>query len=116
MPDGSGDSSFFALIPAEMMERLGYAFFTPFIMIYTGSYIAPKGKFETGIVMAVLWGVAIGASLVIVQSRWNYEAWGLLRIGLAVLIGIAGVSVGLIQSQKLSRPTLTTLQKAPQPS
>src|SRR5436309_2091886 len=38
-----------AAIPPEVLERFGYAFFTPFIMVYCGAWVAPKFKFETSL-------------------------------------------------------------------
>lgn len=89
-----------AAIPPEMLERLGYAFFTPFVMIVSGAYIAPKFKFQTGIALAVLWGMGFGASMVYVISKNQYSGRDWLVLAITCALGIAGVSLGLLRVYK----------------
>jgi hypothetical protein len=95
MKNSEGDNGFLAIIPEEMMERFLYAFCTPFVMIAAGMYIAPKLKYQTGIGLAVLWGVLFGAS--VVMTIGQYEGWNWLRFGITVVLGVAGVIAGLYQ-------------------
>lgn len=89
-----------ALIPPEVLERFGYALFTPMIMIIAGAAIAPKYKFPTGIVMAVLWGFGFGISITIAISRGWYTGSGWLQFAITCALGIAGVAFGLFQVYK----------------
>jgi hypothetical protein len=89
-----------AAINPEMLELLGYAFFTPFIMIISGSYIAPRFKFQTGIALAVLWSIIFGASMTYTISHGQYSGWGWLRFAITCMLGIAGVCLGLFQAQR----------------
>jgi apolipoprotein N-acyltransferase len=89
-----------AAIPPEMIERLGYAFFTPFVMIISGAYIAPKFKFQTGIALAVLWGIGFGASMVYVISQNQYSGRDWLVLAITCVLGVAGVCSGLFRVYK----------------
>ena len=89
-----------AAIPPELLERFGFAFFTPMIMIIVGAAIAPKYKFSTGIAITVLWGICLGASFTIsIYQRW-YSGWGWIEFAIACALGIAGVAFGLFQVHK----------------
>jgi len=108
---GSGDDSAvsidgktpLAAIPPEMLERFGYALFTPLVMIIVGVKIAPKFKFHTGIALAVLWGIIFGAGMTFVISQGQYSGWGWLRFAITCLLGIAGVSLGLLRIHKTQK-------------
>jgi len=89
-----------AAIPPEMLERFGYALFTPFVIIIVGAKIAPKFKFPTGIALAVLWGVLFGAAISLAISKGQYEGWGWLRFAITCVLGIAGVGLGLFNVHK----------------
>jgi hypothetical protein len=43
-----------AAIPPEILERFGYALFVPMVLIICGAEIAPRFKFQTGIILAML--------------------------------------------------------------
>lgn len=90
-----------AAIPPEMLERFGYAFFSPLVIIYVGAKIAPKFKFQTGIALAVLWGILFGSGMALVISQDQYSGWGWLRFAITCMLGIAGVSIGLFQVHKV---------------
>ncbi len=97
-----------AAIPPEMLERLGYAFFTPFVMIVSGAYIAPKFKFQTGIALAVLWGIGFGASMAYVISQNQYSGRDWLVLAITCVLGIAGVCLGLFRVYKKGEDRLGT--------
>ena len=95
-----GDKIPLAAIPPEMLERFGYAFFTPLIMIVSGAHIAPRFKFQTGIALAVLWGIIFVAGMTFVISQGQYSGWGWLRFAITCVLGIAGVCLGLFRVQR----------------
>ena len=87
-----------AAIPPEVLERFGYALFTPLVMIIIGVKIAPSFKFSTGIALAVLWGIMFGVGMTIAISQgWG---WGWLRFVITCVLGISGVAIGLSQVHK----------------
>ena len=92
-----------AAIPPEMLERFGYALFTPLVMIMVGAKIAPKFKFPTGIALAVLWGIVFGAGMALAISQGQYSGGGWLRFIVTCVLDIAGVSFGLFKVHKAQR-------------
>ena len=99
-----------ALLSPQTLESLANAFFTPFIFIVAGTRIAPKFKFSTGIALAVLLGVVYGwIATVIVgeiqQGLYTPARW--LRLGITVLLCIAGLAVGLLQARKVEQQLLS---------
>lgn len=92
-----------AAIPPEMLERFGYAFFTPLVMIIVGAKIAPKFKSQTGIALAVLWGIIFGAGMTFVISQGQYFGWGWLHFAITCVLGIAGISLGLFRVHKAQK-------------
>jgi apolipoprotein N-acyltransferase len=95
----------FAAIPPEMLERFGYAFFAPLVMVIVGAKIAPKFKFQIAIALAVLWGIIFGASMTIAISRGQYSDWGWLRFAITCVLGIVGVALGLFLAHKAQKET-----------
>ena len=87
-----------AAIPPEMLERFGYAFFAPLVMIIVGTIIAPKFKFQTSIALAVFWGIIFGAGMIVFISQGS--GWGWLRLVVTCLFGIGGVGLGLFLAHK----------------
>ena len=97
--------SLLARIPPEIIERLGYVFFTPLVLIVIGSKISPKYKFQVGIAMAILWGLLFGCVTGIgiakvVNMNW---LWHLISFAL----GVAGCVIGLLLVHKKQRETLS---------
>jgi len=89
-----------AAIPPEMLERFGYAFFAPLVMLYVGAIIAPKFKFQTAIALAVLWGIIIGAGLAFSSSGSDWPWW---RFAITILLGLGGVSLGLFSAYEAQK-------------
>lgn len=89
-----------AAMPSEMLERFGYAFFSPLVLIIAGANIAPRFKFQTGITLAVLWGIIFGAGMTYVISQGQYSGWGWIRFAITFVLGIAGVFIGLFRVYK----------------
>lgn len=99
-----------ALLSPQTLESLANAFFTPLIFIAVGSRIAPKFKFSTGIALAVLLGVFYGWLGTVVigeiqQGLYTPSRW--LRLGVTVLLCIAGLAVGLFQARKVGQRALS---------
>jgi hypothetical protein len=88
-------------VPPDILERFGYAFFTPFILIFVGAKIAPHFKFYTGIALAILWGVLFGIALPLAQSRGLLNDYGWIRFTLTCLLGLAGAALGLYQAHRI---------------
>ncbi len=95
--------SLFAAIPIEILEGLGLAFFVPLVMIVVGTKIAPSHKFQTGIALAVLWGILFVSAATIVISRGQYVGWQWLIFVLTCVLGIAGVRSGLYRVHKAEK-------------
>jgi len=94
------DKTLLAAIPPEMLERFGYALFTPLVMVIVGTKIAPNFKFQTSIALAVLWGIIFGASMIVFISQGQYSDWGWMRFAITCLLGIGGVGLGLFLAYK----------------
>jgi len=92
-----------AAIPPEMLERFGYAFFTPVVIIVFGTKIAPSFKMQTGIALAILWGIFFGAGMTFLISQGHYSGSSWLRFAITCVLGIAGVSVGLVEAHKAQK-------------
>jgi uncharacterized membrane protein len=112
--DDSGSGSplslyyYLAALPPEVLEYFGRAFFAPFVLIAAGANIAPKFKFQTGIALAIAMGFlyGVGATMIaddISNGLYTPERW--LRLGISVLLYIAGIAVGLFQARKLEKQT-----------
>lgn len=80
-----------ASINPATLERFGYALFVPIAALTAGAMVAPRFKFQTGIVLAVLWGMLLGAAITLALSRGPFE-WKML---LALCVGAAGLFCGL---------------------
>jgi len=98
-----GPVSFLACIPPEILERLGYAIFTPMVLIVVGSKIAPKYKFQVGIAMSIFWGLLFGCGTGIGIARIFNMNWILYSITLA--LGVTGCIAGLLLVHKNQRET-----------
>lgn len=99
-----------ALLSPQTLELFAHAFFTPFVLIAVGSRIAPKFKFSTGIALAVLLGVFYGWGATVVvgeiqQGLYTPTRW--LRLGITVLLCIAGLRAGLLQARKVEQRALS---------
>ncbi len=89
-----------AAIPSEMLERFGYALFTPIILIIIGAKIAPKYKAQTGIAITVLWALGFGAALTMTIFQRPYIGWSWPRIAITFALGVAGAAIGLYRVHK----------------
>lgn len=99
-----------ALLNPQTLELLANAFVTPLIFIAVGSRIAPKFKFYTGIALAVVLGIVyVWAATVVVGEiqRGLYTPARWLRLGVTVLLCIAGLVVGLFQARKVEQRVLS---------
>lgn len=97
-----GPMGLLAAIPPKMLEYFGYALFVPMVMIITGAEIAPKYKFQTGIAMAIFWGLLFGFSTGVVVTKHIDMSW--LRYAITIALGISGCAVGLLRvHQKQSK-------------
>jgi hypothetical protein len=114
--DDSGSGSpfsfyyYLAAIPPDVLENFGRAFFAPFAFITAGANIAPKFKFPTGIALAVALGVIYGVGATIIADEitgglYTPERW--LRLGISLLLYIAGIAVGLFQAHKAEHQSVT---------
>lgn len=93
-----------AAIPPDVLERFGYAFFTPFVLISAAAWIAPRFKFPTGIGLAVLWGIFFGWAVTYIMSRGlPSSGWQWFHFALTCLLGVAGIVSGLFRAHKLDR-------------
>ena len=100
-----GPMGLLACVPPEMLERFGYALFTPMVMIITGAKIAPKYNFQTGIGMAVFWGLIFGAASTITISHGWFFGWGWFRFAIIFVLGTTGVVFGLLQVHQKQKKT-----------
>jgi len=91
-----------ALIPAETLERFGYALFVPATLISVGAIIAPKFKFQTGIAIAVLVIVLLMAGLCYLVLGYFESDMSGLCWSITVLLWVVSISHGLYYSHKKS--------------
>ena len=92
--DGKG---LLASIEPQLLERFGYALFIPMVLIIVGAKVAPHFKFQTGIGLAILWGILFGAAVAFGLTRALFEWTMLINFALTV----AGVAVGLWRARKI---------------
>ena len=89
-------------IPPEILERFGYALFVPYTLVSVGAIIAPKFKFQTGIVIAILIVILLMTSLCFIAFGYIKSDTSGLRWSITVLLWIVGISYGLYYSYKKS--------------
>ena len=106
-PEGENSPTLSAIEPRtlEYFGYFGYALFTPLTMIWVGVIVAPKFKFETGIALAVLWGILFGAAVAFGISRGILQDYGWVRFLVTAALGVLGTVSGLYQARKLSSST-----------
>ncbi len=90
-------------IPPDVLERFGYAFFTPFVLISAAAWIAPRFKFPAGIGLAILWGIFFGCAVTYIMSRGQPSGWQWLHFALTCLLAVAGVVSGLFRAHKFQK-------------
>ena len=89
-------------IGPETVERLGYGFITPFVVIIVSAMIAPTGKVIVGRVMGISFAVllVVGSFLVPEYNQIDYfrEASGFGKLYPVALVAlwVAGIYAGLI--------------------
>lgn len=86
------DSEIISAFPADTFEYLAYAFFTPFNLIVSGSYIAPAYKLQTGRTLSVI--LALMYTYVIFFSDANFLLSGMYFTA-SVVLCITGILTGL---------------------
>jgi phosphoglycerol transferase MdoB-like AlkP superfamily enzyme len=94
--------SLLASIPPEILERFGYALFVPFTLIYIGSIIAPRFKFQTSIVIAVLIAMLLTTSVCCISLGYIKDGMSVFRWLITIALWIIGISCGLYYSYKKS--------------
>lgn len=107
---GSPDYDFGGLdtfINPQTLELFMNAFFSPFIFIAVGVRIAPEFKFYTGIGLSICLGIFYGIASTVVfgeiqEGLYTPVRW--LRLGITVLLCIAGIATGLYQASKVDKP------------
>jgi hypothetical protein len=92
-----------------VLERFGYAFFTPFVMIFVGARIAPRFKLQAGIALAVLCGILFGIALSIAYSRGMLADYGWFRLTITCVLGLSGAALGLYHANKMHEQALLGL-------
>jgi tetratricopeptide (TPR) repeat protein len=111
---GSGEESIItrdgkpliASLDTATLERMGTAFVTPLVFVYVGARIAPRVKAQTGIALALLWAAGFGAASLFAILRGDYVGGGWFYFVASCVLGIIGVTVGLVQARKLSTNSL----------
>ena len=98
------------ILNPQTLELLMRAFLSPFILITVGAKIAPKFKFQTAIVLAIVLGVFYGVAATIVvgdiqEGLYTPMRW--LNLAMTVLLCGAGMAVGLLQAHKIDRQEVT---------
>jgi len=91
-----GGKGLLASIDPEMLERFGDALFVPMVVLIVGPKVAPRFKFQTGIVLSILWGILLGAALTLALTNVGFQ-W---KIVIAAVLGAVGVAIGLGAAHK----------------
>jgi len=81
-----------AAIPPDVLEYFAYAFFTPFVIILAGAYIAPSLKFATGLTLALVLLVGYAVLLSVYGSEIDISG---LRFVVTVALNLGGIGAGL---------------------
>lgn len=112
--NGMGVTDLIAMVPPDVLELFGNAFFTPFMVIAVGARIAPKFKFQTAITLAVLLGFFYGVGATRVAddvSSGLYTPGRWLRLVITVFLQISGVASGLYDAHWAARRRSTPLPR-----
>jgi uncharacterized membrane protein len=102
---------YFAMIPPEVLEYFGRAFFAPLIVTTVGARIAPKYKFPTAIALAIGLGVFYGWAATMIAndiSSGLYTSGRWLNLVVTIFLLVAGVTVGLFQAHKYDKAKRST--------
>ena len=90
-------------IPLNTLELLADAFFVPYSFLYVGSYVAPRFKLVTSIVLLVLMTAGISSFLAWVFTSGGYAVDSWFGFGLRVILWIAAVIAGLVHAHQADR-------------
>jgi hypothetical protein len=96
-----GDISYFPhhTFPIGVVELFAYALFIPFVIIAFGAKIAPRYKFQTGLTLAILFGVLIGYEIGTIlvpevnEGLYNVSRW--LRFAITIVLWSISVAWGI---------------------
>ncbi|MGH8403466.1 MAG: hypothetical protein ACRESO_08715 [Gammaproteobacteria bacterium] len=83
----------------DVFELYAYALFVPFTIIAVGVKIAPKYKFQTGVTLAILFGVLIGYGIGTIlvpeinEGLYNMSRW--LRLGITAALWAISIAWGV---------------------
>ncbi|MHB8424197.1 MAG: hypothetical protein ACYDB9_03445 [Gammaproteobacteria bacterium] len=96
-----GDISYFPqhTFPISVAELFAYALFIPFFVIAFGAKIAPRYKFQTGLTLAILFGVLIGYEIGTIlvpevkEGLYNMSRW--LRFAITIVLWSISIIWGI---------------------
>ena len=95
--------------PVEIVERLGYAFFTAATFVYCAGRVVPAHRLQVASVLALLWAVGIGSGWTFMLLRGHlgsvffYSPGGWPYIIIAVSLGLVGVVTGVYSLYRWER-------------
>jgi hypothetical protein len=107
-----GEENSFSGIPLDMIERFADAFFMPYAFLLVGSYIAPRFKLITCIVLLVTstGGLCLFAATAYASGRYYIEGWFSMTLR-AVLWIVAGC-VASVQAHEADKEIADRLDVA----
>ena len=89
--------SYLAAIPPDYLEYFAYAFFTPFVIIVAGAYIAPSLKFTTAKILSGI--LFLIFAYLIFMSDADFVFTG-LHFAVTVALNLGGIVAALFIVQK----------------
>lgn len=97
-----------AALPPRVLEGFGNVFFAPLVAVLIGTWIAPKAKLKTAVILAVLCGVALGGTLTYLVLNGFYSGQGWVQFGVTCALCLAGISLGLFMVHRAQRAKRST--------
>ena len=96
VPSATDSTGTLWLLHPNVFERLGQALFTPVVMLYTASHVAPSHRFYAALAALLLYLVLLGVALGYIFLVFDpHQSWGYLEMGMITGLGITGAIWGL---------------------
>lgn len=98
-----GEENSFMGIPLNTIELFVDAFFVPYSFLFVGSYVAPRFKLITSIVLLVLMtaGISFLLTTIFASGRYSVDSW--FGFGLRIVLWIAAAIAALIHAHEADK-------------
>jgi hypothetical protein len=101
-----GEDNSFMGIPLDTLERFADVFFVPYAFLFVGSYVAPRFKLITTIILLIVLIGGLTSALLWLHSAGRYltvDSW--FGFGIRVILWIAAACSALLQARQADKYT-----------